>query len=148
MDSDKKTAIIDLKTVLLDFSCSELRSFVSIGFLRFTVKPYISQSIRCFECNRSGHIAANYRGKAKCPKCGGEHHASLCNATFLKYVNCGGIHSAANENYSLNKRETQVLKIQRSPKLSYAEACKELTISFTRFSLAGNNHEQSENWDY
>ena len=36
-------------------------------------KQYITMPLRCFKCNRFGHIAEKCRGKKRCAKCGREH---------------------------------------------------------------------------
>ena len=52
----------DTNTVLLHFDCPDLPPQVQLGYLKFNVKQYIPMPLRCFKCNRFGHIAEKCRG--------------------------------------------------------------------------------------
>ncbi|XP_077972721.1 uncharacterized protein LOC144427410 [Styela clava] len=49
-------------TVLLNFSTNIVPSTVEIGYLRFKTHEYNPPPIRCFNCNRYGHIGKHCRG--------------------------------------------------------------------------------------
>ena len=51
---------------------------VCIGYLRYRVKPYIPQPMRCQKCQGYGHIAANCRRDVKCVRCGQGHSWETC----------------------------------------------------------------------
>jgi len=38
--------------------------------LNFKTKQYIPKPIRCFKCNRFGHVTIYCEGKERCSKCG------------------------------------------------------------------------------
>ena len=116
----------DTKTVLLHFDCPDLPPQVQLGYLKNNVKQYIPMPVRCFKCNRFGHIAEKCRGKERCAKCGKEHNTSSCSITnviAMKCANCNGNHSAASKICPKYIQEAQVLKYQTEKKLTYAEAC-------------------------
>jgi len=55
-----------------------LPSSVCIGYLRYRVKPYIPQPMRCQKCQGYGHIAANCKRDVKCVRCGQGHSWENC----------------------------------------------------------------------
>lgn len=129
MQREKETSFAESKTVLLHFECSDLPEKVQIGYLSFTVKQYIPKPLRCYKCNRFGHVASKCRGNERCAKCGGSHTAANCSNTFVKCVNCNGNHSAASKECPRYHHEAQVLQFQASKKLTYAEASKRYAAS-------------------
>jgi len=93
-DSSEMT---ESKSVFLQFTTADLPSEVKLGYMLLHVKQYIPRPLRCFKCNRYGHVANHCRGKLRCSICSGEHKYSECSAAAPKCPNCGGSHSV-NEN--------------------------------------------------
>ena len=87
------------------------------------MKQYVPRPLRCFKCNRYGHVTGHCRGKLHCSSCGGEHKYSVCSAAAPKCPNCEGGHSANDKICPRYKRETEI-QIKTEAKLSYADACK------------------------
>jgi len=89
---------VKMGSVVLSYP-ETLPEFVYIGFLRYKVKPYIPQPIRCNNCQTYGHIAALYKRQARCVRCGKAHGLNECpvkdDLTKAVCVNCKGEHSAA-----------------------------------------------------
>ena len=63
----------DSRSVFLKFTTADLPGEVKIGYLFFRVKQYVPKPLRCFKCNRYGHVAGHCRGKLCRSICGGEH---------------------------------------------------------------------------
>ena len=83
--------------------------------------------MRCFKCQRFGHLAAQCRGKLRCAKCGSEHEYGQCgDNTELKCCNCGGQHSVAYGGCVKQKEAKEVQKYKITHKVSYAEAIKNI----------------------
>ena len=133
---DLPPVLTDTKTVLLQFDSTALPLFVHIGYMRFSVKKYIPQPLRCFKCNRFGHVTANCRGKERCSKCGGEHKIENCQTSTVKCVNCNGNHTASSKECPRYQREVQVLKIKSDKNLTYAEAAQQYSTRATSRSKA------------
>lgn len=52
--------------------------------------------LRCYKCQRYGHVAAQCRGKPRCAKCGGGHEYGGCGEKAeLRFCSCGDPHSTA-----------------------------------------------------
>jgi len=111
-------------TVLLHFIKSEIPLETRIGCLNFKTRQYIPKPIRCFKCNRFGHVASHCRGKEECSKCGEEHNWALCTVTESTCPNCRGNHSANDRSCPRYKCEEEVLKIKSENNITYAEAVK------------------------
>ena len=123
---------------MLQFRCPELPNTVQVGYLYFNVKQYIPQPLRCFKCNRFGHVAANCRNKERCAKCGNDNKTISCNIDVLRCVNCNGNHSATSKECPRYINEAQVLKVKVEKKITYAEACKQCAnISSNNGTSAG-----------
>ncbi|KAL0153030.1 hypothetical protein M9458_051629, partial [Cirrhinus mrigala] len=58
---------------MINFDQEKLPEKVYIGFMCYDVRLYIPPPIRCFKCQRYGHVAAVCKGKQRCGKCSGEH---------------------------------------------------------------------------
>ena len=130
-------------TVFLQFSSPQLPAEVRVGYLLFKVKSYIPKPLRCFNCNRFGHVASNCRGKQRCSTCGGEHVWKECSATVKKCPNCAGEHSASDKICPRYTKESVVLKIKHTQNLTYAEACKQ----YTKSQLSSSN-PRFNNYDF
>ena len=79
-------------SVILMFQRSILPSQVYFGYLTLNVKLYALRPLRCFKCQRCGHVRDKCRSKDHCPTCGGPHEVNIC-SQGMKCHNCGGNHS-------------------------------------------------------
>jgi len=110
------------KSLFLQLNAADLPGEVKLGYLFLRVKLYIPRPLRCYKCNRYGHVVSHCRGKLRCSICGGEHKHSECRAAAAKCPNCGGSNSANEKICPRYKRETEILKLKTEAKLSYADA--------------------------
>ena len=117
--------LVKTGSVVLSYPES-LPEFVFIGFLRYKVKPYIPQPIRCNKCQGYGHIAAHCKRQVRCVRCGEGHGMDECPAkndiTKAVCVNCKGQHSAAFKGCSKYQEVSKALKISVVEKVSYRDA--------------------------
>lgn len=56
----------ETETVLIEFEGEVLPQRIFIGYMSYPVKEYVQKPIRCFNCQRFGHIAKVCRGKTMC----------------------------------------------------------------------------------
>ena len=117
---DTTNEYFDSQTVSLYFTSSQLSEAVKIGYLNFRVREFISKSKRCYKCSRFGHVAKNSRGKEKCSKCSGEHSSQHCTSATTQCPNCNGEHTAGDRQCPKFRRESEVLKIKTTSKMSYS----------------------------
>ena len=102
---------------------------VRIGLEVHRTATYIPKTIRCFKCQRFGHISSSCRGRFKCPNCAGDHSFDQCpnrerpiEEQVRKCVNCGGPHSAAFTDCPAFKDATNITHIKVHDHISYAQA--------------------------
>ena len=96
-------------------------------YLSYPVREFVPRPLRCFKCQRFGHIAGQCRAKPRCAKCAGEHEYGKCEAEAkAKCCNCGGDHSAAYQGCEAQIKAKEVQKYKVQNKVTYAEAIKQV----------------------
>lgn len=115
-------------SVMLRFESSEvLPSKVRIGYVRFHVREYVRAPLRCYNCQRYGHIASVCRAKKRCAHCGEEHEYGKCGRNVeAKCCNCGGAQNVAYRGCEVSKRAVEIEKERDGNKLSYVETVKKV----------------------
>ena len=121
---------------LLEFQNLVLPDKIKIGYMSFPVKSYVPPLLRCYRCQRYGHIAMACKGKQRCAKCGGEHRFEDCGDNVQgKCWNCGGQHNVAYGGCEVRKRAVEIQQVKTVNNISYAEAVK------TRTKEKGRNRQ-------
>ncbi len=117
----------DSLSVMIHFDDDKLPSKVFLGFMSFSVRPYVPPPLRCYKCQKCGHVAAVCRGKQRCARCGGEHEYGKCGQEVNpKCCNCGGDHSAGYGGCKVRKHAAQVQNVRIQEGLTYSEALKKV----------------------
>lgn len=117
----------DSLSVMLAFDESKLPERVFLGFFSYGVRVYIPPPLRCFKCQKYGHVAAVCRGKQRCARCGGDHEYGKCRqGKTPKCCNCGGEHSAVYGSCEVRKDAIKVQNVRMEEGISYAEALKKV----------------------
>lgn len=118
----------DSLSVLVTFDEKRLPEKILIGYMCYEVRPYVPPPLRCFKCQRFGHVASVCKGKQTCGRCGGNHEYGKCaEGTKLKCCNCGGEHSSAYRGCEVSKRAEEVQRIKTTQGISYAEAARKVS---------------------
>ena len=118
----------DSLSVLITFEGEKLPEKVYLGYMCYDVRAYVPPPLRCFKCQKFGHIAAVCKGKKRCSRCGGEHDYGECEeGAKVKCCNCGGEHSAAYGGCEASKKAQEVQKVKVVQGISYAEAVKKVS---------------------
>jgi len=116
---------VDSLSVLVEFQGEKLPKYVTVGYLNYNVRMYVPPPLRCFKCQKDGHIAAYCKGTQTCGRCGGDHGYGACGTGVPeKCVNCGGAHSVGYRDCEARKRAVETQHVRAEGKLSYAEAVK------------------------
>ena len=116
------------KSVVLTFQGEVLPEHVYFGYLRYNVKLYIPNPIRCFQCQRWGHIAKNCRSVLRCASCGDKHDTRECPnpSNTDKCCNCGGNHKASSKECTFYEEAKEILKVKTEQKMKYSDAVKQV----------------------
>jgi hypothetical protein len=115
---------VNSTSVVLTFLNDKLPEKVFIGYESVPVRPFIPAPMRCFQCQRFGHIATRCEGKATCPRCGLEKHEDAECKKDPHCVNCEGDHPVYSRNCPKMKEERQVMEIKTRERISYFDARK------------------------
>lgn len=111
--------------VLVEFVGEVIPDRVYLGCMCYYVRAYIPKPMRCFKCQKFGHIARFCKEKRRCARCTGDHEYGDCPAGVqLKCCSCGGEHSVTFGGCEIMKQEVEVQKVKVMDKLTYAEAVK------------------------
>ncbi|KAL0973670.1 hypothetical protein UPYG_G00209270 [Umbra pygmaea] len=111
-------------TVLLEFG-GPLPRRVYSGCLSFYVREYVPSPLRCFNCQRMGHVAAVCRGQGRCGRCGGAHEYGKCGVgAVVRCCNCGGGHSAAFGGCVVQQKAAEAQRVKLVDGVTYAEAVR------------------------
>lgn len=120
---------VDSLSVLVDFQGEKLPKYVTVGYLNYNVRMYVPPPLRCFKCQKYGHIAAYCKGTQTCGRCRGEHVYGACGTGVQEMcVNCGGAHSVGYRECEARKRAVEIQHVRAEGKLSYAEAAKRVQV--------------------
>lgn len=137
----RREGVEESSTAVLIFFKDEIQpQRVYLGFMAYQVRPYVRPPLRCYKCQRFGHVAAVCRGEGKCGKCGEGHDRSECTSSDAKCCNCGGNHVAAYRGCGAYIQAQQVENIKKTEHLSYSEAVRKVKVS-----RSGNSQVSSFN---
>ena len=113
--------------IKIDFAGKILPPKVYLGNLSFVVKRYNLPPLKCFKCQKFGHMANGCKQKKDtCNKCSGEHKMADCTSSTTKCANCKGDHAASSRDCKYNKEAVAIEKIRREGR-SFEEARKLVT---------------------
>ncbi|GBO33177.1 hypothetical protein AVEN_185530-1, partial [Araneus ventricosus] len=62
----RRDELVPTKHFILTFNTPRLPEYIRAGYVRCSVRPYISNPLRCFKCQRFGHSKTNCRGTLTC----------------------------------------------------------------------------------
>mgnify|MGYP001548663011 CR=1 FL=1 len=84
-------------SVQFTMSGSDLPPILTMGYLRFKVRPFFATPIRCFRCQSFGHVSSRCSAEVVCRECAGSHETRDCTETRPKCANCGDAHAASSK---------------------------------------------------
>lgn len=143
--TNRNGSACDSLSVMVTFDEETLPKKILIGYMCYDVRLYIPPPLRCYKCQRFGHIAAFCKGKQRCGKCSGEHEYGKCEeGAKLKCCNCGGDHSSAYRGCEVSKRQAEVQRVKAVQGISYAEALKKVPEIMTVSKQNENRNKNTE----
>lgn len=109
-------------TFVITFDIPDIPSVLKAGYLKLEVRPFVPDPIRCFSCQRFGHMKTSCRGVAMCGRCAEKDHYPDPCVKDVKCINCGGSHVSWHKRCPEYLAEYAVQKIKVYEKVSFAEA--------------------------
>ena len=116
---------IDSTCIKIGFEGTSLPAAVSICHSYYRVKPFVYNSMQCYNCNRFGHTAGSCKAKARCLICGGNHSRHDCpeiGKNNYKCANCQGPHPANSKQCKYMQQARKIESIRAYEGKSYVEA--------------------------
>ena len=130
--------------VLLTFEGTALPDRVFFEGMSFPVRAYEQPPLRCFKCQKFGHVASACRGQRRCMRCGEEHDIKECRTELPKCCNCGGDHKASFYKCEHFSRAKKVQEVRVKEKISYADAVKRVQTEENASQARGRSEGRVE----
>ncbi|GBM25892.1 hypothetical protein AVEN_2617-1 [Araneus ventricosus] len=105
-------------------SFPKLPKHIKAGYMHLSVRVYIPNLLRCFQCQCSGHSKSSNRGTLICARCAEVAHDSTTCTTKEKCANCKGDHTSFSRNCFAWEQEKEIISTKIKNQISYAEARK------------------------
>ena len=112
-------------SVRVDFSGNNLTERVYIESIAFRVRKYNLPPLRCYRCQRFGHMSSGCKKPQTCNICAGNHSMENCTATIKLCANCHGPHVASSGECQYNKDAVEIEKI-RGTGIPFLEARRQV----------------------
>lgn len=110
-------------TFFLTFCKTTLPRSIKVGYLQVTVSLYVPSPLRCFKCQKFGHVRDRCKEEEKCGVCSKAVHEGECNSPAL-CVNCGGNHPSSSKNCPTWHKEKEIQRIKTEQRIPFFEARK------------------------
>lgn len=115
-------------SVELRFEGDELPDKVKLGFISYSVRPFVAPPLRCYNCQKYGHVATVCKSRKRYARCGGEHDYGKCEGAGIKCCNCGGDHNVAFGGCEVRKRAIEMQNEKNKKNMTSAEAAKVVDV--------------------
>lgn len=119
---DKKE--IATNTIILTFNKPTPPKEIRAGFLNIKIEDYIPNPMRCFNCQKLGHLKKHCKRNAVCPRCGNEGHSLETCSAEMKCVNCEGKHLSFSKTCPRWIEEKDIQKLKAQKNITYQDAKK------------------------
>ena len=119
----------DTSLLVLTFTSSKLPDTLLAGYIRYTVKVFIPNPLRCFRCQRYGHGSQRCTHDARCQACGNAPHGDSPCPSASKCLSCEDAKYEDTTSHSTNspqcpiwKKEKAICNVQATTGVSFPQA--------------------------
>ena len=118
--------IINTNTYIFTFNLSIAPKELKLGYNFLKVSPYVSNPLRCYNCQKFGHHESKCLKPPVCKKCGesGSDHVELTCTNQITRTNCKENHPSDSRDCMVWKREREVNQVKYTNNISFPEARK------------------------
>ena len=113
----------DTSLLVITFDTTTLPETLLAGHIRYSVRVFIPNPLRCFNCQRFGHSSKFCKQDARCSKCGAApHDGSPCSAP-AKCLSCNSHdHGTNSTQCPVWKTEKEICAVRATMGVSYPQA--------------------------
>ena len=109
---------VKTNTLILTFNSPKISESLKVCFLNIPVSQFVPNTLRCYKCQKFGHVTSKCKHSETCARCSETGHKDDSCTKAFKCANCGECHTA----YSIYKREYDIQSISVSKNISFFEA--------------------------
>lgn len=118
--------LVPTNTIFLTFCTPDLPQAIKVGYLRVKVALYVPSPLRCFKCQKFGHVRDRCPGEEMCGACAQAAHDGPCRNP-VRCANCKGEHPSSSRDCPVWKTEEAIQRVKTENKISFFEARKLVT---------------------
>ena len=113
----------DTSLLVITFNTTKLPDTLLAGHIRYEVRVFVPNPLRCFNCQRFGHGSKFCKQSARCQQCGAApHDGSPCSAP-VKCLSCDATDHTTNSNQCpVWKKEKEICSVKATTGVSYPQA--------------------------
>ena len=127
----------------LDFEGETRPEKVFIGMMSYVAHPYVRAPLRCFRCQRLGHMASGCTASIRCLVCAGEHDKEVCTTLVKRCANCNGPHAANSKECKFIRQGKEIEKL-KSVGMSFRDAVKQCKVDTNNTGRLNAGYEEME----
>ena len=114
---------VPTNTFFLTFCSVRLPECIKVGFLNVKVTLYVPSPLRCFRCQKFGHVKDKCPGKEVCGTCAKAVHEGKCSSPAL-CVNCEGGHPSFSKECPQWVMEKKIQTVKAENRIPFFQAKK------------------------
>ena len=134
-------------TWILTFDSLVCPEYINVCWLRVQVNAFIPKPLRCFKCQRFGHMGSKCKSKIdRCMQCAAPEKHTNCKLA-KKCSNCLEAHSASDKNCQVYKETQLILRHQAENGGTFASSRRILFPSGTTYSRVARRQSPNHSRD-
>ena len=116
---------IKTNALILTFENCKIPSEIKVAYHRVKVRQYIPNPMRCFKCQKYGHVTKFCKGKSVCSLCSSSEHSDKeCRSSVRHCTNCSGDHPSFSRSCPKYLEEKEIIALKIRNNITFNEARK------------------------
>ena len=114
--------------IRLTFEGNSLPTSVSIGYMKYNVRPYNAGPLRCYNCQLFGDAAGGCTRTKRCVHCGVSHTPDSCpENSSVSCANCKGPHKASSPDCPTYKKYDILVKKRKAKAIANPNSISQIS---------------------
>ena len=98
-------------TLILTFNSTKIIDSLTVCYFNIPITQYVPNSLRCYQCQRFGHVTSICNHIEDCAKCSETGKMDESCSKAFKCVNCGDSHAAYSKKCAIYKKEFDIQSV-------------------------------------